>query len=321
MAIIETDKGQTNNVKRTAMLSQEAAPSGPSLVRMAVPINLDAMRAEADAAFKGQVFESRADRFSEPVKVKVRATRIYPALHQIGLALDVDVTPAQGSTYSGTLNLAGRPVLDASAGLVTLADVTFPAVSSKDANGQSAGVPQLGTEPFAERFASVAKLDISRALAEALPRAKQMLTQQPGPDLQMRADLVQATPVSFELSREGAWLMVDLAGDVSIAYTGAMEPVDIPSLAPIRSAEQKPLPSVTVIAAPVAAALAATALSAESKPVAKLRAAPAKMARAASKPQVQARRPLQHDAADTRPSQGKSTTTATKHVPYMPGAT
>lgn len=223
------------------------------------------------------------------------------------------MTPPQGSTYSGVLNLAGRPVLDTTAGLVTLADVTFPAVSSKDANGQRPDVPRLGTEPFAERFATVAKLDIASALAEALPRAKQMLNQQVGQDLQMRAELTQAVPVSLELSRDGAWLMVDLTGDVSVAYTGATEPVDIPSLAPIHSAEQKPMPTVTVVAAPVAAALAAAAMVSPSKPAAKPHVA---KAHTEAKPQVAAKRPAQHVVTETQQAQSRP-----KHTPYIPGAT
>ena len=234
MAIVEADKGQSNNAKRVANLSQDVAPVGPSRVRVAVPVDLEAMRQQAEAAFgNGQVFESRADRFSEPVKVKVRSTRVYPALRQIGLELEVEVTTSKGATFSGKLNLAGRPVLDAAAGTVTLADVSFPPVSAKDAGGQMPGVPRLGTEPFATKFASVAKLDVARALAEVLPRAKQMLNQQVGSDLALQSRLTDAVPVALELARDGAWLMVDLTGDVAFVYNGAMDTTNIPALTPI----------------------------------------------------------------------------------------
>ena len=237
MAIVEADKGQSNNAKRVANLSQDVAPAGPSRVRVAVPVDLEAMRQQAEAAFgNGQVFESRADRFSEPVKVKVRSTRVYPALRQIGLELDVEVSTSKGATFSGKLNLAGRPVLDAAAGTVTLADVTFPPVSGKDTVGQLPGVPRLGTEPFATKFASVAKLDVARALAEVLPRAKQMLNQQVGADLLLQSQLTEAVPVALELARDGAWLMVDLTGDVAFVYNGAMDATNIPALTPIAAA-------------------------------------------------------------------------------------
>ena len=240
LAIVEAEKGQSNNTKRVAMLSQDIAPQGPSRVRVAVPVDLEAMRQQAEATFgNGQVFESRADRFSDPVKVKVRATRVYPALRQIGLELDVEVTTAKGVTHTGKLNLAGLPVLDATAGTITLADITFPPVSAKDAAAQSPGIPRLGTEPFAAKFAAAAKLDISRGIAEALPRAKQMLNQQIGTDLQMQAQLTQAVPMSLELARDGAWLMVDLTGDLAFVYNGPMDQVEIPSLRPIAANDAK----------------------------------------------------------------------------------
>ena len=217
-----TEAGQANGAKRAAAVSQDPAPTGPSRVRLAVPIDLEAMRQAADAAFvNGTVFESRADRFSEPVKVKVKSTRIYPAQRQIGIELDVEATTLKGATFSGKLHLAGRPVLDTAAGTVTLADISFPPVSGKDAANQSPGMPRLGSEPFASAFAAVAKLDLSRALADVVPRARQMLNQDLGGDLVLQTEIAQATPVSLELARDGAWLMVDLVGKVTLVYDGA----------------------------------------------------------------------------------------------------
>ena len=228
-AITESERAPSNATRRNAVLSQELAPVGPSRVRIAVPVDLEALRQQADTAFgNGQIFESRADRFSEPVKVKVRATRVYPALRQIGLELDVDVTAAKGGTFSGKLNLAGRPVLDAATGTVTLVDITFPPVSGRDVIGQAPGIPRLGTEPFAAKFAAAAKLDVSRALAEVLPRAIHMLNQRLSDDLALEAKLTQAVPVSLELTRDGAWLLVDLTGDLAFVHDGANDRASLP---------------------------------------------------------------------------------------------
>ena len=224
LAIAEAGNGTPPGGKRTAGLSLEAAPAGPSRIRIAVPIDLEAMRQAAEAVFvNGETFESRADRFSDPVQVKVRATRVYPAMRQIGLELDVDVTTRKGVTHSGKLHLAGRPVLDVAAGTVTLADLTFPPVSGKDAAGQAPDIPRLGTEPFASKFAAVAKLDVSNALATLLPRARQMLNQRVSDDLMLQAELTEAKPVGLELARDGAWLLVDLAGSVNFVQDGSTQ--------------------------------------------------------------------------------------------------
>lgn len=231
MAIAEAERTQLGGgTKRSLVASQDSPPPGPARVRMAMPVDLEAMRQVAETVFpRSEVFESRADRFSEPVKVKVRGTRVYPALRQIGLELDVEVTTHKGVKHSGKLHLAGRPVLDAAAGTVTLADITFPPVSGKDAGGQvsglAPGIPRLGTEPFASRFAAAAKLDISRPMAEALPRAMHVLNQRIGEDMALEARLKQVVPVSLELARDGAWLMVDLVGDVAFVHDGiAVDP-------------------------------------------------------------------------------------------------
>lgn len=238
IAITEAEPSQATATRRAPVLSQDNAPAGPSRVRFAIPIDLEAMHQVAQSLFaNGQAFESRPDRFSAPLKVKVRNTRVYPAMRLIGLELDVDVTTLKGDTYSGKLNLAGRPVLDAAAGTVTLADITFPPVSGKDTVSQAVGIPRLGTEPFASAFAAAAKLDVSRALIDALPRATQMLNQHIGDDLLLQATLSQAIPVSLELAKDGAWLLVDLIGEVAFIQDGTMNPATAQPSNPTKTAE------------------------------------------------------------------------------------
>ena len=184
------------------------------------------MRQQADATFRNQTFESRSDRFSDPVKVKVKGTRIYPALNQIGLQLDVDVTTAKGITFPGTLHLAGRPQFDAASGTVTLTDVAFPSIGGRDAAGHAPGLPRIGIEPFGSKLAASAKLDVAQAMSDIVARAKQMLNQTLSDDLRLRLQVAEIAPVSFETTRDGAALVVDIVGDLAIAFEGGPDKID-----------------------------------------------------------------------------------------------
>ncbi len=192
-----------------------------SRIRLAVPVGLATMQQAAVAAFrKAGTIESRADRFSRPVKAKVESVRVYPAARQIAAELQLSVTDLTGSTLRGTAHLVGRPAIDLSAGTVTLTDVTFPLSLSRERNDRRSrtGAPRLGPEPFASILASVARLDISRAASEALPRARYLLDQGIGEGLRITADLSQARAVSFELAEDGGWLLVDVEGEIAIGY-------------------------------------------------------------------------------------------------------
>jgi Domain of unknown function (DUF4403) len=220
LAVVEA-KREAVTPGRQQPVSALDKPPAAAHVRLAMPIDLEAIRQAAEATFrKGQEFESRADRFSEPVRVKIRNTRIYPALRQIGLELDVEATTHKGKPFVGKLNLVGRPVIDAASGTVTLADVTFPLVSNKiDTSVGIHDAPRLGTEPFASLFAGAARLDIARPLADAMPRVAQLFSQRIGNDVTLAGRFSEAVPVSFELASDGAWLIVDVTGDITYAYT------------------------------------------------------------------------------------------------------
>lgn len=227
LTVAEAERGTPSTSRRSQPVpSQSPQPPGPARVRMAVGVDLEAIGQAAEATFaSGETIESRADRFTEPVKVKVRRTRVYPAQRQIGLELDLDVTTHKGATYSGKAHLVGRPVLDPATGTVTVTDVSFPAVSGGDAKrAKPEGVPRLGTEPFASKFAAAAKLDVARTLKDALPRASHMLNQRLGKDLVLTARLSEAVPASLELARDGAYLLLDLTGELTLVYDGALEP-------------------------------------------------------------------------------------------------
>ena len=305
MTIQEAERGQSNSSKRQPILAQDTTASPQSSVRLAVPIDLEAMRQIAEATFaKGEVLESQADRFSEPVKVKVLDTRVYPAMRQIGLELDVEVTTRKGVKYTGKLNLAGRPVLDAATGTVTLADVTFPPVASKDASTKDAATntkaPRLGSEPFAGKFAAAAKLDVSRALSEALPRATHMLNQRVGEDLVLTTKLERAVPVSLEMARDGAWLLVDLTGEVVLQYDGAADQAAATNAKAEDSKEPRPAATAAAGAVIAGGAVAASVL-ATAKPAAEVR-----------RP-VPAKKPVEKRSHETKPEPRHDTKKAAEH--------
>lgn len=241
------------------VLSQAPAAPGPTRLRMAAAVDLESMRQAADAALvTGEAFETRVDRFTEPVKVKVRSTRVYAANRQIGLELDLDATTAKGASHSGKAHLVGRPVLDAVAGTVGVADVSFPPVSGKEQHGtRAAGLPRLGTEPFASRFAGAARLDIAQPLKDALPRATHLLNQKLERDMVLTAKLAEAVPVSLELARDGAYLVVDLMGELTFVYNGPQQ-----QMAASSPASEAPATDSPIAASPVATVSAVAASAA-----------------------------------------------------------
>lgn len=221
LAVTEAEKvGGGKQRKTLPVLSQNPLPPGQARIRMGSHLSLDSMQQAAEATFvRAEPFESRSDRFTEPLKVKVRGVRVYPAQRQIGLELDLDVRNHKGHHHHGKAHLVGRPVLDTGTGTVAVADVSFPPVSANAPGHKGSVAPRLGIEPFASRWMGAARIDVARTLQDVLPRATLMLNQKVAPDLVLTARLTQAVPTSVELVRSGAYLLIDLVGDVSFEYT------------------------------------------------------------------------------------------------------
>lgn len=221
LSVTEAEKaGGGKQRKSLPVLSQNPLPPGQVRIRMGSQLSLDSMQQAAEATLvRAEQFESRSDRFTEPLKVKVRSARVYPALRQIGLELDLDVRNHKGHHHHGKAHLVGRPVLDVGTGTVAIADVSFPPVSAAAPGHKGPVAPRLGIEPFASRWMGAARIDVSRTLLDALPRATLMLNQKVDPDLVLTARLTQAVPVSVELVRGGAYLLIDLVGDASFEFT------------------------------------------------------------------------------------------------------
>ncbi len=202
------------------------AAGGEARIRMALPVRLDAVQQAArEELVKAGVIETRPDRFGPPVKVAVHGVRAYPATRQIAFELDATATRFEGQSFRGKAHLAGRPVLDAERGTITIADITFPPLPPRDlANPQlPANAPRLASDPFAAVLARAGRIDISRELADFVPQAMNLLQQRLGDRLNMAAKLGRQQPVGIETSRDGVWLLSDIVGELTLVYDGPHE--------------------------------------------------------------------------------------------------
>lgn len=275
LAIGDGERGGAGPVKRQVAYGQVVHSEG-SRIRMALPVGLDQLQKATDAAFVGGTFETKADRFSSPVKVAVQKTRLYPAARLIGVEFGITATALDGQTFQGKVHLAGRPMLNSANATVTLADVTFPAIASKDATStkSSTSAPRIGAEPFAGKFATVAVLDVSGALADAAPRAANVLHQRIDDRLSLSARMSDVVPVSVETSRDGVWLLVDIAGLLTLNYDGPEERV-VASGGPVdRQSELKPASTAATLAAVGGAAGAAAMVAASRAQADRVKALP-----------------------------------------------
>jgi hypothetical protein len=199
------------------------AADGEARIRMAVPVRLDGLQQAAKAELaKAGVMETRPDRFGPPVKIAFHGVRAYPATRQIAFELDLTATRFEGQSFRGKAHLAGRPVLDSERAVISIADITFPPLPPREvANPQlPASAPRLASEPFAVILARLGRIDVSREMADVVPQAMNLLQQRLGDRLTMTAKLVKHQPVGVETSRDGVWLVSDVAGELTLAYDG-----------------------------------------------------------------------------------------------------
>lgn len=198
-------------------------PAQPTVIRMAMPIGLDRTQQAADRTFRtSNAIETRPDRFGPPVKVAVHATRLYPSVRQLALELSLTATRFEGQSFTGKAHLVGRPVLDAATATVRLTDVTFPPAPPRETGSAKLppGAPRLATEPFAAMLTAASTIDVSREIADAVPRAMNLLHHRIDDTLALSARLTGSAPVSIETSRLGLWVLMDLSGELSLTYEG-----------------------------------------------------------------------------------------------------
>jgi hypothetical protein len=166
--------------------------------------------------------ETRADRFSEPVTVAVRGTRMYPVFRQVALELDLEVTgPKPAAGFSGKAYLVGRPVYKAETATVALEDVTFPIITSRETSTDRPppDAPRIGVEPFAGKL-SAGRIDVARPVHEALPRINHVLNQRLADDLVIKARFREVAGATVETAPDSVYLMLDLQGELVLWFEG-----------------------------------------------------------------------------------------------------
>jgi hypothetical protein len=275
ISVEDGERGGT--APRRGVVHGQVNTSGSAVLRAATPVSLETMQPAIEAAFvKAGSLETRPDRFGPPVRVDVRRARLYPSLRQVGVELDIAASRFEGQTYLGKAHLLGRPVLDPDRGIVTLADVTLAPVPQREgaAARAAASAPRLANDPFTGKLAAVFRIDVARDTADLLPRMNGLLQRRLDDRLSISARLEAATPVSFDVSKDGGWLVTDLTGMLSLNYNGEK------SAAPVARGPQRPANAT------VAATGAARVATPEIAAAAVMSAAAAGGAAAASATQV-----------------------------------
>ena len=210
---------------RRSVINGQVVTAGRAAIRLASPVALAPLQSLIDATFvRGGPIETQADRFGPPVKVEIFSARLYPSAHMLALQLDLSASRFAGQVYRGKAYLVGRPVLDAERQLVTLADIGFPQAQAADIRrpGTNASAPRLASEPFANKLASIVRLDVSSTVAEAHPRASRLLNRRIDDRLSVSAVLDPAHPIAFEVTSAGGWIVSEVSGTLTLTYdTGA----------------------------------------------------------------------------------------------------
>ncbi len=193
-----------------------------SRVRVAFQVGLEEIERATVAAFESiGPFETKSGRYGQSARVKVHATRAYPAQGQIGVALRLDATATDGRTHTGTAHVAGTPVLSLAHRQITLTDVVMlPRQPHHRGVKPIAGLARLGAEPFVSIVARAARVDVAPLLDQAKPRVQALLNRRLDEQLTLETSVVKIAPVSFELSRTGAYLLVDAVGEVRLIFEG-----------------------------------------------------------------------------------------------------
>ncbi len=219
LSIDEKDRGPLAP-QRPAIHGEILTQAGSS-IRIATNLPLgDMQRAANTVLAKAGQFEMKTDRFGPPLRVSIHNTRAYSAVRQIAFELDITATRFEGEPLRGKAHLVGRPQLDVGARLVSLADIALTPATVHEATAGKPyqNVPRLTAEPIASRLADAARIDLTRDLSEAVPRYSGLLHQRLNDSLSLSAHVEQAVPVGVETTRDGAWLIADLAGTLTLTY-------------------------------------------------------------------------------------------------------
>lgn len=211
-------------------------------LRLPVLIGNDRLQALAARVFPAQeTLETQPDRFAEKIQVTTRRAGLYASQRLLALELDLDlVTPKAVTGRKGRLHLLGRPVFDAQHETIIIDSVSMPAMTARDVreNQQTRDTPpvRLGSEPFASRFTSGARIDISQDVRDAVARTNTSFESSVGPGTLLSAHISSGVAQNVEPTSEGLVVVVAMTGQVILRP----EPSSDGAVAIIESAEQIP---------------------------------------------------------------------------------
>ncbi len=217
--------------------------AGKTVLRLPFEINSANMLAAVVAVFpKTDIIETRADAKSPPLKVRPTAVQLFASRDRLALELQLDVIePARLFGMTGRAFLTGKPVLDPGTGILDIRDIGFPAIPPKDAKSPP-GLLRIGEEPFAGRFASAARLNLSGVLGDLLPKLNAQIQQTLADKVAISGQFDVATIRSVEPVSGGFRLNLELVGVLTLKMTplrsssGAFQQTGDTSMTPPRLA-------------------------------------------------------------------------------------
>jgi Domain of unknown function (DUF4403) len=176
-------------------------------------------RAVAGAFQRDEVVETQADKQTAALGVSMKNATVYPSRHHVVIDFAVDVArPRQWLGYVGRAQLLGRPVLRREEGVVELKDLSFPALSPKDAKeAKNSKKPlRIGQEPFARRFALIARMDVAADLQAGIDRANAITEMPAGDSLLLSGRFDKSGAATMETARDGLLIQLPLEGELMI---------------------------------------------------------------------------------------------------------
>jgi hypothetical protein len=189
-------------------------------LKLPVLISLAPLKKAVAGAFpKDEIIETQADSQAVALAVSMKSASVYPSRHHVVIDFAVDVArPRQWLGYTGRAQLLGRPVLRRDEGIVELKDLSFPALSPKDAkDAKLAKKPlRIGQEPFARRFGLIARMDVAKELQAGVDRANAITEMPVGDGLILSGRFDKSGPATMEIARDGLLLQLPLDGELML---------------------------------------------------------------------------------------------------------
>ena len=214
--------------QRSTTVKRAPEPTRPTLdmlttqLRLPILIGNERLQTIAARAFPAkEQLTTQADRFSDAVQVATRRAHIYASQRLLALEIDLDILgPKAWAGRNGRMHLLGRPVLDAGLETIGIDSVSMPVTTSKDVreakDGGNAPKLRVGAEPFAARFASAVKIDISRDVQNAVAQINASLEQQVEDNTTMSVKFDSGQASAVEPISEGLAVIVTVTGQLML---------------------------------------------------------------------------------------------------------